>query len=504
MEVVSILLFSIIFIPLNVGIAKWKGYPVWAGAISGIVPIFGTLLFLVLPFNKKGKSTRKTCPYCSEEIAVDAKKCTHCGEWLNEKTDAKATILTSNSDAKPNYMWLSIACWTAMFFIIINTIQETVIASGEPVNPIFGCLVALCVGALHVYLFLGLRQYAINNNKSEGIPFITYIFLTIVIYFLYLISSRLFVEDIEKENAELKLEPGLALMAYILAILPIIILEFIIGLKLKDKLPKLSKVGTILMVGGIVTILLFIISSVITGEIQWWVYLGNGIYSIVLYYYLKNFFDEIHTKTDATQKKSIILKILIPLASVLTVFYLAYSYKLLDNLFSSQGNAENGQVNIKNAQKNAKNLITSTTIAGVPFIGMKVSEAKKYFSDELEWKHIEGSDIQREGYYIYNGEYPVFFLYVNSVSKITAVEIYATNLKTKEGIHVGNTAGDLLKVFSNAKVHSAEFGEYTLINDIIYVFAYSYDNRVGTYNYNDVSKIVNRNIKIEYIIIGDI
>lgn len=27
----------------------------------------------------------KKCPYCSEEILITAKKCKHCGEWLEEK-----------------------------------------------------------------------------------------------------------------------------------------------------------------------------------------------------------------------------------------------------------------------------------------------------------------------------------------------------------------------------------------------------------------------------------
>lgn len=29
--------------------------------------------------------TTKQCPYCGEEISINAKKCKHCGEWLTEK-----------------------------------------------------------------------------------------------------------------------------------------------------------------------------------------------------------------------------------------------------------------------------------------------------------------------------------------------------------------------------------------------------------------------------------
>ena len=51
-----LILFLIIvvgFVFLNGKIAKWKGYPFWAGAISGIVLFWGTILFLVMPFNRK-------------------------------------------------------------------------------------------------------------------------------------------------------------------------------------------------------------------------------------------------------------------------------------------------------------------------------------------------------------------------------------------------------------------------------------------------------------------
>ncbi len=34
-----------------------------------------------------GAGTRIQCPYCAEEILAAAKKCKHCGEWLNGESE---------------------------------------------------------------------------------------------------------------------------------------------------------------------------------------------------------------------------------------------------------------------------------------------------------------------------------------------------------------------------------------------------------------------------------
>ena len=38
----------------------------------------------------------KRCPYCGEEILAIAKKCKHCGEWLDETHPLKALVSNKN------------------------------------------------------------------------------------------------------------------------------------------------------------------------------------------------------------------------------------------------------------------------------------------------------------------------------------------------------------------------------------------------------------------------
>jgi uncharacterized membrane protein YvbJ len=37
------------------------------------------------------KSETKNCPYCGEQILIVAKKCKHCGEWLEDGKERKGT-----------------------------------------------------------------------------------------------------------------------------------------------------------------------------------------------------------------------------------------------------------------------------------------------------------------------------------------------------------------------------------------------------------------------------
>jgi len=45
-------------------------------------------------------STVKACPYCSEEILITARKCKHCGEYLDESLKTQRQSKESDPDGK--------------------------------------------------------------------------------------------------------------------------------------------------------------------------------------------------------------------------------------------------------------------------------------------------------------------------------------------------------------------------------------------------------------------
>jgi tRNA(Ile2) C34 agmatinyltransferase TiaS len=70
----------------------------------------------------------KNCPYCVETILAAAKKCKHCGEWFENKTDVETSPNSTQEiiqEVKP-YKYATFAtyvCYAAMFFSIISSIS---------------------------------------------------------------------------------------------------------------------------------------------------------------------------------------------------------------------------------------------------------------------------------------------------------------------------------------------------------------------------------------------
>lgn len=75
---------------------------------------------------------KKLCPYCGEEILAVAKKCKHCGEWLDKKENAEARIVAKQVPEKKTAFkkW-----WIAIPLIILIAIGLFVVVSNHQSKP---------------------------------------------------------------------------------------------------------------------------------------------------------------------------------------------------------------------------------------------------------------------------------------------------------------------------------------------------------------------------------
>jgi thiol-disulfide isomerase/thioredoxin len=150
------------------------------------------------------------------------------------------------------------------------------------------------------------------------------------------------------------------------------------------------------------------------------------------------------------------------------------------------------------------NLITPTSIAGVEVIGKTQKEIKTIFDKGFRWDFYDyGYD--GTGWSVYKGETVIFSVNVDVEDfdvkfedrKIHSAVISASSYSTTDGLRVGSTSGDILKKYPKAKIDEWAYSDhgiqYTTINDIRYYF--DYECKVA----NQTGLIVNKTCRIESI-----
>ena len=190
------------------------------------------------------------CPYCSEEVAAAAKKCKHCGEWLDKQPKSTEVQSSSISHEPINYALYNILCYAAMGFSLASFIYnlDGVFDYIDAINVkdenrllvqilsfIPQWVVTLGETTLWVVLLLAINKYSKCFTGHEKVPFTFLIVMETILGVFNLLI------DLMNDDSMEEIVLTVALLAYIIYAI-IMIITGIRLLHLKES-PRLISLG---------------------------------------------------------------------------------------------------------------------------------------------------------------------------------------------------------------------------------------------------------------------
>ena len=117
---------------------------------------------------KENQEATKRCPFCAEDIAFEAVKCKHCGEWLDSPSAVRTFRKYSYAQPVWHYVLLSLFTFSLYdLYWFYRTWRQLRDAENWDISPGWR-LVGLSIPILNLFLLYGLFKRISNTVQVES------------------------------------------------------------------------------------------------------------------------------------------------------------------------------------------------------------------------------------------------------------------------------------------------------------------------------------------------